>query len=276
MPIINLVHVTHNAEAHEICMNAEEYKFEARKKLGKVLGAYDGRPCGESFRANQDKSKFTQITDDEPVFPDFYSWWSIYPTVDAVLDGCTSVAQVKVAVDLLHKKRQEMEVTDCLQPEPDSHYGNNAFVCKFQSILNAYAKSRGTRIDKVYMRNGGTLRYTCKICYVIIVCIDEDEERLKHFNPLTPLTMSEQFQTNGLVTVNGQIGNPAAISIFSPNYVIKKLQGLYSYETAAFAFYFPTEDGSLSMSSRNCSKKPVIHKKCTKTQPPQWKCPNDL
>ena len=284
MPIINLVHVTHNAKAQEICENAKEYKFKVRQKLGKVLGAYDGRPCGESFWANQDKTIFTQITDDEPVFPGFYSWWSIYPTETDESDSYTSVAKVKKAIDDDFLSGIS-SVINYLQAEPpESRYGNNGFVANFQSLLNVYARSRGADIGNVYIRNGGTLRYSFEICYVIIVCTNEDNKALKDFDPLTS---SPEFKMNELIDSKGKIKNPAAIPTFCPKYVIENMSfGKCSYETTAFAFYFPSVDRTMSMRpGAECNRVPIEHieVKCVKKQPKrkqpkgtEWLCPNKL
>ena len=72
VPIFTLAHVTHNTEASEICRDF------ANRKFGKILGAFDGRPCGESFRQSQAEPGYFQINADEAMLPGYYSWWGIF------------------------------------------------------------------------------------------------------------------------------------------------------------------------------------------------------
>ena len=113
VPIKRLVHITHDAEASKIC---EEFEFKAGPKFGKVLGVYNGRPCGESFKLMPQEVECTKIAPEDLVFPGFYSWWSIEP----------QPVQISVALE-----RERCFVPDYLKEVPESRYGNHAFSCKF-------------------------------------------------------------------------------------------------------------------------------------------------
>ena len=233
IPMNKLMHATHDAEAQQIKSVANIFNFRAAPKLGKVLGAYDGRPCGESFMSNPDHTSFAYISPNEPVFPGSYSWWSIYSATD------------------------------------NSRYGNNAFVCDFLHLLTSYATSRQVDLHKICIRKGGTLRYRQEICYVLIICHEADGG----FGALE--FQSNKFQTNGLIDGCGRICNISATPTF--------YQQQYSdnHETAAVAFYYPTENAHLSVPT------PAVHgfiphpdSYCIKKCPPpgggRFLCPNAL
>jgi hypothetical protein len=280
VPIYNLVHVTHNDEYRNIRKNPAMYELKACQKFGKDFYHDKGMPRCGSYKSIKDGAKFKRIGPDETVFPGFYSWWGIHPKRE-----CTS----KIAAEIEDMKDEGgiAYVPNYLKEEPESFYGNRGFFCSFKNVLGSYAQSRHTETANVVLRKGGTLRYTQEICYVIIVSISEDEHILREFDPLLP--KSGPFRTNGLINRNGQIQNPEAIPTFSPEHVVTwfvdKSEGseseTYSYETTAFAFYFPTEGCSMSMRRREiCSEVPFSHSEafCSKKQwPPQGRqkrCPN--
>ena len=267
VPIEYLTHVTHDKEASEIRRDGH-FEFKARKKFGKTR-VYDGRPCGDSLRPSQESvGYFFQITDKDAVFPGYHSWWSVHL-------GHTSLPHdIQGGLDRI-KEEQLLTtyVPDYLKYYPSSRYGNHSFVCSFEGLLTAYAKARDVEIGNVCIRKGGTLRYELEICYVLIICTDNDEDKreLADFNPLQ--LESPLFDTNGLIA-DGNIQNPAAVATFYPQRNISWARHMksndpdrYSYENVAFAFYFP-EDGS-SMVVDRCATKEVGHNFC-------WKCPNDI
>ena len=246
IPMSNLMHVTHNAEAQQITSveNNIMFNFQAAPKLGKVLGAYDGRPCGESFKSNPDHTSFAYISPDKAVFPGSYSWWSIYSATD------------------------------------DSRYGNNAFVCDFLHLLTSYATSRQVDLRKICIRKGGTLRYKQEICYVLIICHEADGDLIGGgFGALE--LMPNKFQTNGLIDGCGRICNISATPTF-----LQQQYSDGSHEIAAVAFYFPTENAHLSVPVYyNTPYQPAVHHViphtyCIKKHPPRrfapFVCPNEL
>ena len=274
VPIEYLTHITHDKEASEICQDGH-FEFKARKKFGKTI-AYDGSPCGESFRPSQVSVGYFQITDKDAVFPGYYSWWGVHLKHTPLPHGIQGVLD-----RIKEEQRFTTFVPDYLNVNPHSHYGNHSFVCAFQGLLTAYAKARDVEIGNVCIRKGGTLRYELEICYVLIICTDRDGRELADFDPLQ--LKSPEFQTNGLIRADGSLENPAAIATFYPRCIISWAKHIlsgnpdkYSYENVAFAFYFP-EDGS-SMVVDHCDTKEVGHNFCIKTQPTigGWKCPNDI
>ena len=268
VPIEYLTHVTHDKEASKICPDEDgPFEFKVRKKFGKTR-AYDGRSCGDSFRPSQVNVGYFQITDEYAVFPGYYSWWSVHLGLPDYIQG---------GLDRI-KEEQLLKtfVPDYLNVNPSSRYGNHSFVCNFEHLLTAYANARDIAIGNVCIRKGGTLRYKFEICYVLIICIDNDDDELADFDPLQ--LKSPEFQTNGLIRADGRLANPAAIGTFYPRCIISStLSAKYSYENGAFAFYFPEDRSSMLVDC--CAKKRVNHKFCIKTQPTElggWKCPNEI
>jgi hypothetical protein len=288
IPIVKLSHITHKDEARKISSEVSGYEFQARKKFGKTR-TLDGRPLGDSFRPSKSKHVFFQISDGKAVFPGYYSWWGVHPVER---DGFTTPGEIQSELEELQQRTGfKAYVADYLKASPDSRYGNQAFICEFQDLLTSYAKTRGTTIDNVCIRKGGTLRYTFEICYVLIICTSkhEDDEDLADFEPLQPAT-SVPFEMDRFINDNGNILDPAATPIFHPGYTVTWSKhkstppgakaDMYSYETTAFGFYFPEDRSSLKL--HKFAEITVRHYKeyCLKTKPPpgggKWKCPNDL
>ena len=265
VPIEYLTHVTHDKEASEICPDEDgPFEFKVLKKFGKTRG----RSCGDSFRPSKESvGCFFQITDKDAVFPGYYSWWSVYLGYTPLPRGTQGV------LDRIKKEQNFAAfVPDYLNVNPRSWYGNHAFVCRFERLLTAYANARGIGIGNIYIRKGGTLRYELEICYVLIICTDNDDDELADFDPLQ--LKSPEFQTNGLIRADGCLENPAAIANFYPRCIIswaaKTIKRTYSYENVAFAFYFP-EDGSSMVVVGD--RKIVDHNLCIKKH--GQKCPNN-
>ena len=275
VPIEYLIHVTHSKEASEIRQDSH-FEFKARKKFGKTK-EWDGRPCGDSLRPSQVSVGYFQITDKDAIFPGYYSWWSVYL-------GYTPLAHhIKRGQDRIKEEQLfTTYVPDYLKYYPSSRYGNHSFVCSFEGLLTAYANARDVGIGNICIRKGGTLRYELEICYVLIICTDNNRDRreLADFSPLQ--LESPLFDTNGLIT-DGNIQNPAAVATFYPQRIISWARHMksadpdrYSYENVAFAFYFPQEQGFMKVD--RCTESNVYHTGCIKKQPAigGWKCPNEI
>ena len=280
VPIECLTHVTHSKEASEIRQDGH-FEFKARKKFGKTR-EWDGRSCGDSFRPSQESVGYFQITDEDAVFPGYYSWWSVHL-------GHTSLPHdIQGVLDRI-KEEQLLKtfVPDYLNVNPHSRYGNHAFVCTFEHLLTAYANARNIGIGNICIRKGGTLRYKSEVCYVLIICTNNGKDRreLADFDPLQ--LKSPEFQTNGLIRADGSIRNPAAVATFNPRCIISWAKHIfkpksadpdrYSYENVAFAFYFPQEQSFMKVD--RCTESVVKHTRCIKTQPTEdgdwkWKCPD--
>ena len=278
--------MTHDAEVKQI-RKYGDFRFLARQKLGKD---FSDTSWGISYRFER---SYVEIPPDKPVFPGYYSWWGIYPQQDyfRVQDGgehFTSPAQMTSMIEDFKSEEEVIYVPDYLKEKPDSMYGNHAFSCNFPALLSAYAKSRSSEVAKICIRKGGTLRYTKEICYILVICIDasEDRKELSEFEPLQPMT--KQVHTNGLIDANGKIIDATAIPTFNPEHIVTyiydkgvKERKRYSYETIAFAFYFPenrsimsivptcTYEGTIDHSNKYCKK--TVRNKGSKR-----KCPNEI
>ena len=277
VPIVSLVHVTHNREADEIeCSKM----FEAHKKFGKTR-EYNGRPCGDSYRPSiRHKGMFFQIYDYEAVFPDYYSWWGVH------LQGEESSLPHEIEGELKALKSRGFKafVPDYLKVRPHSFYGNHAFVCKLEILLKEYAKARKVEEGNICIRKGGTLRYEFEICYVLIVCSNNGEDKIA-LNDFKPLDHeSDTFSACGFIGHNGKVVNPAEDLTFHARYNVswskhdlREKPDKYSHENVVFAFYFPQEGSSMRV--EEYTKCVVDHRQfCTKKQPTEdgWLCPNDI
>ena len=276
LPVSMLCHVTHRSQAEQIrtTYTRGQLHFMPNPKPGKSY-IEDGRPLGESYccvldstsRLEPDDACYKPITDRETVFPGFYSWWGL------ALDSTTSQS--------LRRDKLPASLPGYLQDPPDSCYGSIAFVSDFQSLLTSYANSRGCKPDEIYLRIGGTLRYKKEICYVVIICTNNDLEVLQEYDPITS---SEIFDTADLVDRNGKVVNIASTPIFTTRHV----DTFASYETLNFAFFF--EDARTPfVCSVNGQDIAIDHTRCvrkiplvcwydpqTQTFTTKWKCPDEI
>ena len=186
------------------------------------------------------------------LFPDFYSWWSVY--------------------HLLHSTDIKFSVPDYLKNE--SIYGGNGFKCDFQTVLTEYAKSRSPErsIGDVCIRMGGILLYKCEICHVLIICLTDDNDTLKNHKIFNDETI---FQSDGFITKEGGIDLKGSLT-FKPKYSTVRDEN-YEYESSAFAFYFPDSiHQRLTVAKKFCSKQTFRHKPhlCLKKQ--KGKCPDKI
>ena len=207
------------------------------------------------------------------LFQGNYSWWSPYahnyhlPHDHPNREDCRSPAQIAGVFP-----QGDYYVVNYLKSPSDSIYGNNVFYADFSDLLDAYVKSRRSR--HVFIKIGGTLRYRGEICFVLIVCTKNDQ---LDFPPLGQ--NNEYFEINGLVNGNGRVINCKAIANFHPRHIIQWARedgrkGSYSYITAAFAFYYPDEDGMLVLEGAKCREAEIVHDDfCLKAV--NGECPNN-
>lgn len=274
-------HVTHDIEAEGIERTGTHFTFKARQKCGKAY-IKDGRQLGESYK-EVCPYEYDQIPETEPVLPGYYSWWGIS------LTGVSEAKKVRQAIER-KMKRHRYELADYLKDPPESHYGNNEFSTELTNILQYYQRSRQCYKRDVYLKRGGTLRYRQEICYVIVICTKEDLDRLSDFPNLNP-EETEVFNSNGLLSENGSIKDYRAVLTFETEYPIQSCNNdSCSWETMAFALYFPTSDSVIRCHKDNISYNgEVNHGYCTSTYPLMkytdnrkclteivWKCPNRI
>jgi len=185
-----LCHVTHNLQAGEIRPNwldRQHYTFKPKQELGKEY-IYDGRPLGETYLSIvpfYNLKEFPEfvgepITPDQmkipgtdPVLPGYYSWWGI--NLEDQLP--------QEAIDAVRSLQQHgTYVAGYVKHPPVSSNGNNAFCASFYNLLKSYANSRQCSISKIHFTVGGTLQYRYEVCYVTIICTEDDLETFSNFN----------------------------------------------------------------------------------------------
>ena len=267
VPILALAHVTHKAEADKIKTD-HSYEFRPAPKCG--------RPGTGSCMWNPSiLFDYVPISEKTNLFQGNYSWWSPYahnydlPEDHPNREYCISPAQI--AAGILPQK--DYYVANYLKNPPESFYGDHVFPCSFTELLIAYVQSRNS--GEVFIKIGGTLRYRGEICFVLIVCTENDDLGFPALH-----TNDEYFETNGLIDDDGRVRNYNAIANFHPRYIIQwaredEGKKSYSYITAAFAFYYP--DILLAVDRKKCGT-PKINKHtdefCLKKL--GKKCPNNI
>ena len=283
LSITSLSHITHNREATAIRGNDGKFVFKPTVKVGKAMGEYDGSPVGKTFKADG-QDTFKRILPDSPVFPGQISWWGISSTncheTERICNFRAKLVKSKEAIPGL------LEV-NYLKDIPDSRYGNREFIVSLPHLMNSYKQSRTDCKDKeVCLKNAGTLRYRYEICYVIMVAMEGDVDGV------FPSMFGEpHFKQDGLIDNNGklidssitpgfQIMHPFSNGYFS----YMEYWDKYSWETLAFALYFPNNSQMvLECPEELCREREIHHSyyHCTSTQPiypgsHDWVCPNEL
>ena len=292
-----LCHVTHNEHAEEIRPNRLDryhYTFKPKQELGKEY-IYDGRPLGETYLntvsfwnltefpefigipITPDQMKYQKIPGTVPVLPGYYSWWGI--SLEDQLP--------QQAIDAVRALEQHgTYVAGYVKCPPESTYGNNVFCVSFYNLLKSYANSRQCSMSKIHLKVGGTLRYRYEVCYVTIICTEDDLETFSKFNDFKhkDILVNRVLEPNGLVGQDGRVVDPRAVPTFSPNYVINYYSGTrksISWEGIAFALYFPDGDLTLRCPTAVIEERSIRHELCISKQPPtnpqgmEWVCPND-
>ena len=261
-----LCHVTHNQPASKIDQG-DYFIFKPNKKIGKAgYNNYDGSPVGETFviceptdQPPTDDTKYRYIDPNDPddrVFPGCYIWWSI----------------------------------DRYPPRPpgyyyshfftsSSRYGNVKFSGYIMQLLRCYQEAyKINPLPRIQFRCGGTLRYNYEICKVVIVCTEIHYPQPQDEFPLMWEDHDIKYNRDGRVIF------VKPLDVVIRNIVSKKNDKFYSWDTYAFAFYFPDDTYKLLCSkSENFDRSTVKHddKLCTKTQPDpnnggKFTCPNNL
>lgn len=292
--ISKLCHVTHNEQAQRIqpnSLDSKHYIFKPKQKCGKEY-IFDGRPLGETylnivpfcdtkkFPGNPtapDEMQYQKIPGAHPVLPGYYSWWGL-----SLEDQFP-----RFVTDTVHSLEQMgTYVAGYVKTPPESSYGNNAFCLTLHNLLKSYADSRQRLMSKIHLKVGGTLRYRYEVCYILIICAEDDLKTLSNFKDLTQdgdILVNRVLNPNGLVGQDGGVINPRAIPTFTPQHVISWYSGTrksISWEGIAFAFYFPSGDLTLKCPTETIEQREISHRFCTSTQPPtdpwakKWVCPN--
>ena len=259
VPIDRLAHVTHEKVAKEIEADGI-YRFKAKQKFG--------RTGNGSFKLDGDRLLFLKVDSKALLFEGHYSWWSPY------------VHEYDIPND--HPKKKfciappptiegtKIYVADYIKTPPKSPYGNIIFSCRFEHLLNAYAKSRQHDVGNICIKSGGVLRYKNEVCYVFIISIESDAL------PFPQVDDDDKIFEINQLTENGKVINPEKIPTFWPKNIVTWYDHkTYSYITAAFAFYYKDANNFLEVEQSKCEQGSIIHEYCLK-KVPVWVCPNEL
>ena len=269
--------MTHNREATLIRSSIETqqyYTFKPAAKLGKQYGD-DRLPLGETYR-HIERRIFSKVphSEDDPVFPDYYCWWGLSTTewYKECGENLVSIA-----------KRPDVEVAEFAASPPKSRYGNNAFTIGFRELLLSYKRSRTDipEVRHIYLREGGTLRYKYEICYVVIVCLQQDHS----LDDFDTIDRQDIIDHNGLVQ-RGKVVDYRQTPEFKAKYIISsmKYQGFtwehFSWEQVVFALYYPSEELTLCCNKDKVTEEQIEHSLfCISTQSGpggRRQCPNYL
>ena len=273
VPILKLAHVTHNAEADQIT-TVNGYQFQVAQKRG--------RAGGEGSHMWNPDNTCVHIDGNTPLFQGNYSWWSPYAHEYVLPPNHPNREDCRYPAEIAEDLPQHYYVANYLTHPSKSFYGNRVFYAAFSDLLDAYAKSRNS--GEVFIKIGGTLRYTGEICFVLIVCTEHENDELV-FPALG--TNNEYFEINGLINDYGRVIDRNAIANFHPRHIIQWARPsehgetpYYSYITPAFAFYHPDEDGILEVDRDNCDTTTIDshtndYKYCLLKQRNE-RCPNSL
>lgn len=287
LPIKRLSHITHNKEAEAI-KHGRDLSFKPKPKKGKAY-KWDGSPIGESFRDDFIKPTdshmpplyptsqvYEYILDSELLLPKgYYSWWGL--------------------------STREEKSHDLRFPPPylasQSLYGNREFSGDLSMLLRYYRNSHpSVNEPEIYLLRGGTLRYKREICYIVIVCTEEqrNSEALREYPPLQTEQPTlhqasasvDKTQEDTVLDMCGLTDETGKILDYSgkksPIFYPKNLSTKESWENLAFAFYFTSENTILACSTDGVTENAIDHDpdRCLKKQPPEqyvkWCCPNDM
>ena len=213
---------------------------------------------------------YQKIPPDDPVFPGYLSWWGISSQDSYKSDHGRNFREALVEAK---KSTPYWKEAGYLKIPPSSRYGNHGFIFSFQDLMNGYIAARND--GKVYLKKAGTLRYKHEICYVIIVVMTEDLEN-KNIQELPSIFDEPCFDHNGCIDEDGNLINDRSLS-FKLKHPIES----YSWESMAFAFYFPSSNDLLRLKKELGREVEVDHTFCTSTRqrrhpPYKWVCPNEL
>ena len=262
IPIYRLSHITHTLEASSISSSRGRFTFVANQKFGKCFDYADER-VGVTYRYKSDNT-YEKISSSALVFPGYLSWWGIDVQVLYEEEDC------ELLDSILEERSDGRYVPGYLAEDTESQYGDQAFSIKLSKILRDYSRAR--RGHTPSLKVGGTLRYLNEICYVVMVCTQEDRLDMPSITNGSP-----QFQSNGLVDRNGIVVDYRKKPSFNATSIIKSeiagpdptgknkyLYDYFSWEQIVFAFYFPRKGQNLECTHVHRSEVSHCVKYCPK------------
>ena len=272
--------MTHNREAASIrssVKNQQCYTFKPAAKLGKQYGD-DRFPLGETYRHLQWMT-FSKVdrSQDDPVFPGYYSWWGLSTTEESGQNLLSITKRTYVHV----------EMAEFTAFPPKSRYGNNVFTIGFRELLLNYKYSRTDIQERycqgdIYLRVGGTLRYKYEICYVVLVCLQQDHG----FDDFNTIDGQDIINHNGLVQ-RGKVVDYQQTPEFKARYIVSSMRNQsydwerFSWEQVVFALYYPSNEFKLCCNKDDVTEKDIEHSNrfCISTRAGpggRRQCPNEL
>ena len=173
--ISHLTHSTHTEQKNGICSTPGRASFIARPKA----------KCGQAFKLKYEAEQWQSecIEPSENHYPGKYVWFSMKPTLPHAAD--------------------EFTVGDYPVPYVNgtTFYGPWSFTFGYNELIKAY-KTQIPRGADVVLKNGGTLRYTQELCYVVIVTHSNDQ-----VHAACP-TLAKGVTTDNVLTLGGDYAAP--------------------------------------------------------------------
>ena len=189
-------------------------------------------PFGESFRqiTRENPTKYRKLSDSS-VLRGYYTWWGVstHWWYLNTVSGCHLKGIIEAISEPYeyigdHKNSPSFVVPRFLANPTESVYGDKAFTIKFSELLKSYKSSRSDKpLSSVYLKLGGTLRYRYEICYVVIVCMEDEMKR-----PKINVIGQSVFDLNGLVDDNGKVvfnQLDKSVPYFKARHIIRKRTG---------------------------------------------------
>ena len=236
-------------------MNPESYTLKFNRKKGKSgYEKKDGSPLGFTFVAADDikmppdeSSEYKYVDSSTDLLPGSYLWWSIDNSIPYIGSSHTS------------------------------RYGSMAIYGSIKYVFEHYQKSLPKdpltgKLPKIELRIGGTLRYKCEVCYVIIACKEKEPTLPYDKYPMWPEVEKIQFNSDDVV-------------LYVNSIEVKNIKGAASdnsWNHHVFGFHFPDGQHQMICPKSVFKDKKTIHPNymCIKKRPQvpggEWICPDEI
>ena len=274
VPITHLSHCTHNEQVRQIEDNDEYRCFKSCLKT----------PRENSHEYNIESRTTKKLFGKQSVLPGYLSWWGISTIEWYEGDDPRGIETKKIVKTLQAKKYGGAKETifvppylqSCIQEGEacaNSVYGGNSFSCPIRKLIESYRQSRSENA-KIYFKKAGTLRYRHEICYVILVCTEEDLQnedissmpgagepdinvgrRMKYFN-----LSDESIDPDGKLKktdIKPEFISEYPIRAIYTGPPVKRVGRFYSWDTLNFAFYYP--EPHLRVKKDDIIRAPTLH-----------------
>ena len=208
------------------------------------------------------------FNDEIYLFPGHLSWWSI-----DVQHWYKTDQGKRLRAAVREFEREKKYVPHTIQATPISRYGNYRFSISFEDIVTSYVSSRRKhcRSKNVYLLKAGTLVYNYEICYVIMVCMEDDRNEIDELNkmPILHIINNGEEDTVDVSTTLKSLSFKAKHIVratydatldatLNPSLISRSKEN-YHYEELAFAFYFKSNDEKLCCEESKVTSSVVDH-----------------